>query len=94
MTFPNEESIRYLYPVIAQQECLVCHTQSRVGAVHGVIDITYPIRDLKVSFSVVINTIVAYTLVVIAFVFIILYLKLRYLVAQPIANLVGVMRSC
>jgi diguanylate cyclase (GGDEF)-like protein len=93
MTFPDAESIRYLYPVVAQQECLACHTQSHVGAVHGVIDITYPIRDLKVSFSVVINTIVAYTLVVIAIVFIILYLKLRYLVAQPIANLVGVMRS-
>ncbi len=93
MTFPNEESIRYLYPVIAQDECLGCHTQSHVGAVHGVIDVTYPIRDLKVSFSVVINTIVGYTLLVIAAVFIILYLKLRYLVAMPIANLVGVMRS-
>lgn len=93
MSFPDEESIRYLYPLVAQEECLGCHTQSRLGAVHGVIDITYPIRDLKVSFSVVINTIVGYTLVVIAIVFIILYLKLRYLVAQPIANLVGVMRS-
>lgn len=93
MTFPDEESIRYLFPVIAKQECLACHTQSNVGAVHGVIDITYPIRDLKVSFSVVINTIVGYTLLVIVAVFILLYLKLRYLVAQPIANLVGVMRS-
>ena len=93
MTFPDDESIRYLYPVIARQECLACHTQSHLGAVHGVIDITYPIHDLKVSFNVVINTIVAYTLMVIAIVFVILYLKLRYLVAQPIANLVGVMRS-
>ncbi len=93
MIFPNEESIRYLYPVIAQAECLGCHTQSHVGAVHGVIDITYPIRDLKVSFNLVINSIVGYTLLVIAVVFIILYLKLRYLVALPIANLVGVMRS-
>jgi diguanylate cyclase (GGDEF)-like protein len=93
MSFPDDESIRYLYPVTATEECLGCHTQSRVGAVHGVIDITYPIRDLKVSFSVVINTIVAYTLIVIAIVFVILYLKLRYLVAMPIANLVGVMRS-
>ena len=93
MTFPNEDSIRYLYPVIAQQECLTCHTQSHAGAVHGVIDIIYPIRDLKVSFTVVINTIFGYTLLVIAVVFIILYLKLHYLVALPIANLVGVMRS-
>lgn len=93
MIFPDSDSIRYLYPVVATQECLVCHTQSHVGAVHGVIDISYPIRTLKVSFSEVINTIVAYTLLVIAVVFVVLYLKLRYLVALPIANLVGVMRS-
>lgn len=93
MFFPDDDSIRYLYPIVAKQECLSCHTQSHVGAVHGVIDITYPIRDLKVSFSVVINTIVGYTLLVIVVVFLILYLKLRYLVAVPIANLVGVMRS-
>jgi len=93
MLFPGKDSIRYLYPVVASKECLVCHTQSHVGAVHGVIDITYPITSLKVSFDEVINTIVAYTLLVIAVVFVILYLKLRLLVAQPIANLVGVMRS-
>lgn len=93
MLFPDGESIRYLYPVVAKQECLVCHTQSHVGAVHGVVDITYPIRSLKVSFSEVINSIVAYTLAIIALVFIVLYFKLRYLVARPIANLVGVMHS-
>ncbi|MBU1777047.1 MAG: diguanylate cyclase, partial [Gammaproteobacteria bacterium] len=93
MAFPAKDSIRYLFPVIATQECLVCHTQSFAGAVHGVIDITYPITSLKVSFNEVINTIVAYTLIIIALVFVILYLKLRYLVVLPIANLVGVMRS-
>ncbi|MDP1634313.1 MAG: EAL domain-containing protein, partial [Gallionellaceae bacterium] len=93
MLFPSRDSIRYLFPVIATQECLVCHTQSFAGAVHGVIDITYPITSLKVSFDEVINTIVAYTLITIALVFVILYLKLRYLVVLPIARLVGVMRS-
>ncbi|MBI4984962.1 MAG: EAL domain-containing protein [Rhodocyclales bacterium] len=93
MLFPNKESIRYLYPVVATAECLVCHTQSHVGAVHGVIDITYPIQTLKVSFNEVINTIIAYTLLVVAVVFVILYMKLRYLVVLPIANLVAVMRG-
>jgi light-regulated signal transduction histidine kinase (bacteriophytochrome) len=65
--------------VVAKQECLVCHTQSHVGAVHGVIDITYPIQTLKVSFSEVTNTIVIYTLVVMVVIFTILYLQLRYL---------------
>jgi len=87
------ESIRYLYPVKAKAECLVCHTQSHIGAVHGVIDITYPIDDLKVSFSYVINSIVGYTLLVMAVVFIIMFFKLRYLVAMPIASMVELMKK-
>lgn len=87
------ESIRYLYPVQAATECLVCHTQSVEGAVHGVIDITYPIDDLKVSFGYVINSIVAYTLLVLAVVFIALFFNLRYLVAMPIASLVELMEK-
>ena len=87
------KSIRYLYPVPAQEECLVCHTQSHVGAVHGVIDITYPIEDLKVSFGYVINTIVGYTFLVLALVFVVLFFKLRYLVALPIADLVELMKK-
>ena len=79
LLFPSNDTIRYLYPLVATQECLVCHTQSHAGAVHGVIDITYPIQTLKVSFSGVINTIVAYTLVVMGVIFAILYLQLRSL---------------
>jgi diguanylate cyclase (GGDEF)-like protein len=93
LLFPNKDSIRYLYPVVAKQECLVCHTQSHVGAVHGVIDIIYPISKLKVSFSTVLNSLLGYTLLIIVFVFLALYLKLRYLVVLPIANLVNVMRQ-
>jgi diguanylate cyclase (GGDEF)-like protein len=93
LLFPDKSNIRYLYPVLAKQECLVCHTESHVGAVHGVIDITFPINNLKVSFSGLINTVIAYTLIVIALVFLILYFQLRYMVVIPMANLLGVMRN-
>ncbi|MBI3902658.1 MAG: EAL domain-containing protein [Nitrosomonadales bacterium] len=93
MVAEGGKSIRYLYPVQAQTECLVCHTQSHVGAVHGVIDITYPIDDLKVSFGYVINSIVGYTLLIMTLVFLILFFKLRYLVALPIADLVRLMQK-
>ncbi|MFA6062652.1 MAG: EAL domain-containing protein [Gallionella sp.] len=92
LLFPDRNHIRYLYPVAAKQDCLSCHTQSYPGAVHGVIDITYPVTKLKVSFSTVINTMMGYTLLTIALVFSILYLKLRYLVVLPIASLADVMR--
>lgn len=67
-------TIRYLYPVQAKAECLVCHTQSHVGAVHGVIDITYPVGDLKVSFSYVVNAIIGFSLLILALMFAILFL--------------------
>ena len=93
LLFPDKDAIRYLYPVRAEAECLACHTQSHIGAVHGVIDITYPISNLKVSFSSVLNTMMGYTLLIIALVFLVLYFKLRYLLVQPIANLVNMMRD-
>ncbi len=94
LIFPEGgKSIRYLYPVLASEECLVCHTQSRVGAVHGVVDITYPIENIKVSFIYVINSIVGYTLLILLLVFAILYFKLRSLVVIPIADMVGVMKK-
>lgn len=93
LIFVNSDTARYLYPVVAKQECLVCHTQSHIGAVHGVIDITHPIKNLKMSFGAVINTIVGYALAVMGVTFILLYLLLRFLIAVPIANLLGVMRN-
>ncbi len=93
LLFPDKATIRYLYPVLAKQECLLCHTQSHVGAVHGVIDISFPVSNLKVSFNYVINTLVGYTLLVLGVVFIALYYKLRRLVVVPIANLVAVIRK-
>jgi hypothetical protein len=60
LLFPDKDEIRYLYPVIAQAECLVCHTRSHIGAVHGVVDITYPINNLKVSLSGVLNYALGY----------------------------------
>ena len=92
MLYPDGRSIRYLYPVIAKQECLVCHTQSHVGAVHGVVDISYPISTLKVSFDQVLNTLIGYTLLIVALCFLLLYFKLQRLVARPLAELVAVMQ--
>ena len=36
--------VRYIYPVVAKEECLTCHTKGAVGDVNGVIDITFPVK--------------------------------------------------
>ena len=37
------------YPVVAQNDCLQCHTNANSGDVLGTIEISYPVNDLKVS---------------------------------------------
>lgn len=93
MLFPDNDSMRYLYPVHATVECLVCHTQSHVGAVHGVVDVTYPIAKLKGTINQVISPLVGYFLLAMGLVFAILYFLLRRLVAMPLVNLVNVMQK-
>lgn len=93
LLYPDSKSIRYLYPVRATQECLACHTQSSIGAVHGVIDVTYPINKLKVSFDDVLNTVLGYTLFIITLSFLLLYFKLRRLIVRPLTDLVDAIQS-
>ena len=93
LLYPDASTIRYLFPLRAEQECLACHKQSALGAVQGIIDISYPVTNLKISFDYVIHTLVVYALAVLGLVLIVLYFKLRHLVVNPIANLVGIMRQ-
>ncbi|HOY90518.1 MAG TPA: hypothetical protein PK891_02240 [Bacteroidales bacterium] len=51
----DDSTIEYYYPIVAKQECLKCHTQAQEGDVLGVINIVYPIDDLKISLSSIIN---------------------------------------
>jgi len=93
LIYQENDTTRYLYPVLAREECLKCHTQSHLGAVHGVIEISYPVKYLKTSFGTVIDTVVVYMLAATGAVFIILYFLMRYLIALPIAKLASVMRD-
>jgi diguanylate cyclase (GGDEF)-like protein len=65
----------------------------RDPAVHGVIDITYPVEGMRVSVVYVINSVVAFTLLIMAVVFAVLFFKLRSLAAMPVASLVELMES-
>jgi diguanylate cyclase (GGDEF)-like protein len=89
----NGKTIRYLYPLLASKDCQSCHTGSGEEAVYGVIDINYPLNELKVSFAYVVNSIVAYTLLVVTMVFLVLFFRFRSLVAMPVASLVNLVQK-
>ncbi|WP_239988644.1 putative bifunctional diguanylate cyclase/phosphodiesterase [Paramagnetospirillum kuznetsovii] len=90
---PGTTGIRYLYPVKAKEECLVCHTMAKQGDINGIIDITYPIHSLKVSLDYVLNTVLAYFFGILVLLSAALYLKLKFFVALPITNMVGLMQE-
>jgi len=89
----TEDRIRYLYPVHFISQCRQCHTLAREGEVAGVIDITYPIDNLKISLRLVSRAMIAYFLFAIVLLFALLAWKLRTSVAQPIGRFVDVMRE-
>ncbi len=87
----DKKKIRYLYPLLVKQECLRCHTEANVGDINGVIDISYPINNLKVSLSQLMN-IFAYGVIILALILsIALYSELHYYIIKPIRKLIASM---
>lgn len=83
----GEDSIRFLYPVKAEEECLQCHSAAKVGDVNGVIDITYPVNNLKISLQFVTNSVIIYFAIIIVVIFALMYFQLKVLIAKPINSL-------
>jgi len=87
------DNIRYLYPVRVKQECRVCHTMASVGDINGVIDITYPVKNLKISMNYVITMVMIYFVALMVLLLIALVVKMRFFVIRPISHLVMVMNE-
>lgn len=88
----EREFLRYLYPVKVKPECLQCH-EAIIGDVNGVVDITFPVTNLKVSLGFVIQSVIIYFAFVIGVMCIALYFKLRYFVAFPISAFVKIIEE-
>ena len=44
LTSHGENDVRFIYPVIAEESCLECHTNGKSGDINGVIEITFPVK--------------------------------------------------
>ena len=80
-------TIRYVYPVVVSEECLSCHSNVSLGAVNGVIDIQFPTENLKVPLNFTLNTMIYVFSVSVTILLVLVLLKIRFLVAQPISSL-------
>lgn len=72
----KDERVRFLYPAKIREECKHCHINSTTGEVAAVVEIIYPINDLKVSTNYVNTLMIAYFLI--SFIVLIVFLIWTY----------------
>ena len=89
----STNSIEYFYPVVAKQKCLKCHTNAKIGNVLGVIDISYPVEDLKVSLSEIINFFIIFIVVFSIVIFIAIFVELNTYLIKPIKNFANTIKN-
>ena len=89
----DEGFIEYFYPVIAKDACLKCHLNAKVGNVLGVIDISYPIEDLKVSLTEMINFFIFFIIAFSIVIFIAIFVELDQYLIKPIKNFSNVIKN-
>ncbi len=89
----NDNTIRYLYPVKVKSECLKCHTNVPEGAVNGVIDITYPITNLKLSLTSTLNYFLVFFVTFFILTYAAFYYGLNKFLVSPLSVFIADIRN-
>lgn len=89
----GDKEIRYLYPIAVKQECLVCHTNAKIGDINGVIDVRYPVENLKISLTTMINSFIVFFAFFTIVIFAILYVRLNSLLVKPLKQFIGLIQE-
>ncbi len=89
----GDDEIRYLYPIVVNQECISCHTNAKVGDINGVIDVRFPVANLKISLTTMINSFIIFFVLFTIIIFAILYYKLNRLLVQPIKQFIEMIQE-
>ncbi|MDD2370009.1 MAG: diguanylate cyclase [Sulfuricurvum sp.] len=89
----GDEEIRYLYPIVVKQQCITCHTNAHVGEINGVIDVRFPVENLKISLSTMINSFIIFFIFFTIVIFAILYFRLNALLVQPLKEFITLIQE-
>jgi len=82
----NEANIKYYYPVQAKNDCLRCHTNAIIGDTLGVINVSYPIDEIKVSLNEMINFFIVFMSVFSLVIFLAIFFELDKYLIRPIKD--------
>ncbi|MDO8453585.1 MAG: PAS domain S-box protein [Sulfurimonas sp.] len=84
----EDDTIRYIQPMIVKHECITCHYNSKIGDVNGVIDMTFPHNDIKIPLDSIITYFLIFTVVAIVLTFLIFQFFMTRMFLTPIATFV------
>ena len=84
----NNDEIRYFFPIIANNKCQTCHTNVTPGDILGVINVNYPIRELKVSLNDIINLFITFIIGFSTLIIILLFVNFNRYLLQPIQKFI------
>lgn len=89
----GDEDIRYLYPIVVKKECLSCHTNAKIGDINGVLDVRFPVANLKISLTTMINSFIIFFTLFTIMIFAILYFRLNTLLVKPLKQFIGMIQE-
>lgn len=89
----GEDEIRYLYPIVVKEKCLSCHTNAKVGDINGVLDVRFPVANLKISLTTMINSFIFFFTIFTIAIFILLYFRLNTLLVMPLKQFIGMIQE-
>jgi diguanylate cyclase (GGDEF)-like protein len=78
--------IKYYYPVVAKQDCLKCHVNVKEDEVLGIIDVSYPVNNLKVSLDEMINFFIIFIVIFSFIIFLAIFIEFNQYILKPIKN--------
>lgn len=93
LNISDKELIEYYYPVIAKENCLKCHVNASSGDVLGVIDISYPVENLKVPLTDMINFFIIFIIVFSIIVYLSIFIELNQYLIKPIKNFSNLIKN-
>ncbi|EQB35607.1 diguanylate cyclase [Sulfurimonas hongkongensis] len=89
----SSELINYYYPIVAKAECLKCHVNAKRGDILGVINISFPTTNLKISLTQMINFFIVFIVVFSLIIFLAIFIELDTLLIKPIRNFSDMIKS-
>lgn len=87
--YVDEETgiVRFLYPMKTSTECNHCHVNATTGSINGVLDISFPQSDIKISLDSITFYLILFFVIFLLILSYVFYITINKKMVEPIVNL-------